>query len=207
MHPYRLTIAAVILCALCGPAVGAAFTEIFDKMPSGWEAMDQPWVLVTDPDPLKPTNKVLHVESLDGHIATLIMARRPLGDGTLHFRTRFETPFRSIASADKNDGVHFPHWRVNLMPGVDGSALVFIDNHVWANMELSENSQTKITQAGTRPQSTWIDWNFTFTKGVCSVTQDGRAVLKSEYTPTSCSGLSLTVMHGKLWLDDVSFKP
>ena len=99
------------------------------------------------------------IDALDDHVATLTISKKPLGEGTLTFRSRYETPFRSVASAEKNDGLHFPHWRMNLMPQVEGTGLVFTDNHVWNTLQLSDGDQPRDQQEGLRPQKRWIAWS------------------------------------------------
>ena len=93
------------------------------------------------------------------------------------------------------------------MPQVDGGGLVLLDNHVWASLELSQTGQASVKQEGVRPQDTWIQWAITCKDGTCTVLQEGRQVLTTTYNRQACSGLSINVMHGRLYLDNISFKP
>lgn len=210
MHILRLILFTAATVMLGGPAHAASdVAESFEggSIPSTWTADGQQWSVVDDPDQGKTKNRVLFVDALDDHVATLAISKKPLGDGTLTFRSRYETPYRSVASAEKNDGKHFPHWRMNLMPQVDGTGLVFTDNHVWNTLQLSDGDQPRDQQEGLRPQKRWIVWSLLLKKGTCTVQQDGHQVLKAAYSTTASSGLSFTAMHTRLWLDDIAFKP
>ncbi len=135
-------------------AAKAALNETFDKgvIPPNWLVQGQQWQVTADPDPAKSGNQVLAVSALDSHVAVLTIADHALGDGTLRFRMRYQTAFPTIMSPGKNDGVHFPHWRLNFMPQNEGKGVVFIDDVVWASLLPSPRARTK--KSGARRAAT-----------------------------------------------------